>query len=98
MGALRFEWDPAKAAANLRKHGVSFDEAQTVFEDDEALLIPDPDHSKGEERFILLGLSSALRVLVVVHCEYERGDVVRIISARKADRFERGEYAARRPR
>ena len=98
MADVRFEWDSAKAAANLRKHGVSFDEARTVFEDEEALLMPDPDHSVGEERFVLLGLSSALRVLVVVHCEYEKGDVIRIISARKADRLERGEYAARRTR
>lgn len=96
MSALRFEWDPAKASANLRKHGVAFEEARTVFEDAEALLIPDPDHSVGEERFILLGLSAALRVLVVMHCERQDGDVIRIISARKADRGERTEYAARR--
>lgn len=96
MSALRFEWDPAKASANLRKHGVAFEEARTVFEDAEALLIPDPDHSVGEERFILLGLSAALRVLVVMHCERQDGDVIRIISARKADRAERTEYAARR--
>jgi len=69
MSAIRFDWDPTKAAANLRKHGVSFDEARTVFEDDEALVLPDPEHSVGEERFALLGLSSALRVLIVVHCE-----------------------------
>ncbi|MEO6331589.1 MAG: BrnT family toxin, partial [Gemmatimonadaceae bacterium] len=66
MDAPRFEWDPAKAAANLKKHGVGFEEAQTVFEDEEALLMADPDHSDEEERFILLGLSSSLRVLVVV--------------------------------
>lgn len=98
MNGLRFGWTPAKAAANLRKHGVSFDEARTVFEDDEALLIPDPEHSVGEERFVLLGLSSALRVLVVIHCEVEDGEVIRIISARKADRGERAQYASRRTR
>lgn len=97
MSALRFDWDPAKAAANLRKHGVSFEEARTVFEDEEALLIPDPEHSVGEERFIILGLSAAFRVLVVAHCEREAGTVLRIISARKADRGEREDYAAQRP-
>jgi uncharacterized DUF497 family protein len=97
MSAPRFEWDPAKAAANARKHGVSFAEAATVFEDDEALLVPDPDHSVGEERYILLGLSSALRVLVVVHCELAGGEVIRLISARKADRSERQSYVDRSP-
>ncbi len=96
MSALRFDWDPAKATLNLRKHGVSFGEARTVFEDEEALVTPDPDHSVGEERFVILGLSSALRVLVVIHCERD-GDVIRIISARKADRQERAAYVARRP-
>lgn len=94
--SLDFEWSPAKAAANVRKHGVHFEEARTVFEDDEALLIPDPEHSTGEERFILLGLSVALRLLVVVHCERLDGEIIRIISARKADRAERATYAARR--
>jgi uncharacterized DUF497 family protein len=96
MTRLRFEWDPAKATANLRKHGVGFDEARTVFEDEEALLIPDPDHSVGEERFVLLGMSHVARVLVVVHCERDAGQVIRIISARKADRTERATYATRR--
>ncbi|MFN8977883.1 MAG: BrnT family toxin [Gemmatimonadaceae bacterium] len=94
--SLDFEWSPAKAAANARKHGVHFEEARTVFEDDEALLIPDPEHSIGEERFVLLGLSAALRVLVVVHCERLDGEAIRIISARKADRAERATYASRR--
>lgn len=94
--SLGFEWSPAKAAANARKHGVHFEEARTVFEDDEALLIPDPEHSIGEERFVLLGVSAALRVLVVVHCERLDGAVIRIISARKADRAERTIYASRR--
>lgn len=96
--SIAFEWSPAKAAANARKHGVHFEEARTVFEDDEALLIPDPEHSIGEERFVLLGVSAALRVLVVVHCERLDGAVIRIISARKADRAERTIYASRRGR
>ncbi len=98
MSAIRFDWDPAKAGANLRKHGVSFEEARTVFEDAEGLIIPDPEHSEDEERLILLGLSSALRALVVIHCERQDGDVIRIISARKADRGERANYAAQRSR
>ena len=98
MSAVRIEWDAAKAAANLRKHGVPFEEARTVFEDEEALMIADPEHSVGEERFVLVGLSSALRVLVVVHCERDGGEVVRLISARKAARGERADYASRRPK
>ena len=96
MAALHFEWDPRKAALNVRKHGVSFTDARTVFEDAEALILSDPDHSDDEERFILVGLSSALRVLVVVHCERGDGMVIRVISARKADRQERMVYAERR--
>jgi uncharacterized DUF497 family protein len=98
MTVPRFEWDPRKAAQNARKHGVSFAEARTVFEDAEALLLPDPDHSADEDRFILLGLSGALRVLVVIHCERGDGEVIRIISARKADRQERAVYTERRAR
>jgi hypothetical protein len=85
MSALRFEWDGRKAAANLRKHKVSFKDAQSVFSDERALLIDDPDHSEEEDRFVLLGLSHSLRLLVVVHCYRAEGNVVRIISARKAD-------------
>ena len=72
---LRFEWDPRKAAANRRKHGVSFAEAETVFADEHALLLADPEHSDAEDHFLLLGLSAALRILVVVHC-YRAGDTV----------------------
>ena len=97
MRTLRFEWNPVKAAANFRKHGISFDEARTVFEDDEALFMADPDHSVEEDRWVLLGMSGAARVLVVVHCERAAGTVMRLISARKADREERNLYAARRP-
>ena len=89
---LRFEWDPKKAAANLRKHGVSFEDAQTAFADDNAKLIDDPDHSDEEDRFVLLGLSSTLRLLVVAHCYRAEGNVIRIISARKAVASERHSY------
>jgi len=95
MSELRFEWDPKKDAANQRKHGVSFDEATTVFSDERALLIEDPDHSDDEERFILLGLSAGLRTLVVCHCYREAESVIRLILARKASRNERSEYAER---
>ena len=84
MSALRFEWNDRKAATNLKKHGVSFEEAKTVFFDERAKLIDDPDHSEDEERFVLLGMSSALRVLPVCHCYRSKGNVIRIISARKA--------------
>ena len=84
MSAPHFEWDERKAAANLKKHGVSFDEAKSAFYDERARLIDDPDHSEGEDRFVLLGLSSALRVLVVCHCYRTDDGVIRIISARKA--------------
>ena len=92
MASLRFEWDPKKAALNLRKHGVSFEDAQSVFSDESGLLIDDPDHSEEEDRFVLLGLSQSLRLLVVVHCYRSEGKVIRIISARKADAQERSIY------
>jgi uncharacterized DUF497 family protein len=95
MTDLEFTWDPSKAAANLRKHGVGFTEAATVFADDEALLSPDPDHSGDEERFLLLGLSASLRILVVVHCYRRREDQIRIISARRATPRERTDYETR---
>lgn len=83
MLKLHFEWDSRKAAANLKKHGISFEEAKTVFFDEQAKLIDDPDHSQSEDRFVLLGLSSFLKLLVVCHC-YRDGNMIRIISARKA--------------
>ena len=92
MSTLRFEWDDQKAAANLKKHKVSFDEAKTVFADDRAKLIDDPDHSEDEDRFVLLGLSSALRLLLVCHCYRSDGEVIRIISARKAIATEAKSY------
>ena len=95
MSDLRFEWDAAKDYANQRKHRVSFEEAQTVFGDEQALLIHDPDHSEEEDRFVLLGLSSSLRTIVVCHCCREEDNVIRIISARKANRRERLIYTQR---
>ena len=95
MASIRFEWDPRKAAANLQKHGVSFAEAETAFYDDYASILEDPDHSSGEERFLLLGMSGALRVLLVVHCVREAGSAIRLVSARKATRSERAQYDAR---
>jgi uncharacterized DUF497 family protein len=92
MAELRFEWDPNKASANRKKHGVSFEEARTAFGDSNALVIPDPDHSAEEQRFVLLGLSASLRALVVCHCLRDEGDTIRIISARKAVRAEREAY------
>ena len=89
---LKFEWDPKKAASNLRKHGVNFEDAQTVFADESAKMIDDPDHSEEEDRFVLLGLSSSLRLLVVCHCYRSEGNVIRIISARKAEGHERNSY------
>ena len=84
MSTLRFEWDNRKAAANLKKHGVSFEEAKSIFIDERAKLIDDPDHSDDEDRFVLLGMSSVLRLLLVCHCYRSEGNVIRIISARKA--------------
>ncbi len=95
MKDLRFAWDDRKNAANGRKHGVSFEEAQTVFSDEEALLVSDPDHSLDEDRFVLLGMSAQLRVLLVCHCYREDDEVIRIISARKASAPERVEYQER---
>jgi hypothetical protein len=85
-----FEWDPSKAAANLRKHGVSFEEATTVFGDALAMNMPDPDHSLSEERFVLLGMSGRHRLLVVAYVE--KGTWTRLISAREATRKERRQH------
>ena len=93
MADLRFTWDTTKAKANLAKHGVSFAEAQTVFLDERARLIDDPEHSDSEARFLLLGLSVRLRVLVVVHAYREASGVIRLISARRATPRERQQYA-----
>ena len=93
---MDFEWSEKKATANLAKHGVSFDEAQTAFKDSDALVIDDPDHSDDEERFVLLGLSSAPRMLVVCHCYRENDEKIRIISARKANKNELTVYEKRK--
>jgi hypothetical protein len=94
---LRFDWDPKKNATNRRKHGVSFEDAQTAFSDEFGLIIDDPEHSEDEARFVLLGISASLRLLVVCHCYRAGGDVIRIISARKADRLESAQYPGGRP-
>ena len=92
MGDLRFEWDKDKNRENIKKHGVSFQEAQTVFLDENAMRFFDPDHSRDEDRFIMLGMSFKLRVLVVCHCHRKNDTVIRIISARKADKHEAKDY------
>ena len=93
MRELRFEWDPAKAESNLKKHGVSFEEARTVFFDDYAVEFYDDEHSEWEDRFLLLGLSSRLRLLLICHCSRETESVIRIISARKATQHEARNYS-----
>lgn len=98
MGELRFEWDDKKNAGNVRKHGVSFEEARSVFFDDNAVEFYDSDHSGREDRFLLLGVSSKLRMLLVCHCVRAEGDVIRIVSARKATRSEREFYPWRENR
>ncbi len=92
MNEFQFEWDKVKDKANIRKHGISFDEARSVFYDKNAVQYFDPDHSKEEDRFILLGISFKLRVVVVCHCFRKSETVVRIISARKANKKEELEY------
>jgi hypothetical protein len=94
VGELGFSWDPKKARSNNEKHGVSFEEAQTVFSDENGLLLDDPEHSDREARFLLMGLSSAMRVLVVSHTLPD-GDTIRIISAREATASENREYLER---
>lgn len=91
MSDITFRWDPRKDAHN-QKHGISFEEAKSVFLDESARLIQDPDYSSDEERFILLGLSAALRMLVVCHCYRDAESTIRIISARKATKSEAKNY------
>ena len=92
MADLRFEWDTAKERQNRRRHGVSFLEAQSAFYDEHAIRYFDPDHSQSEDRFILLGMSFVLGVLVVCHCYRANEDVIRIVSARRANSAEAREY------
>ena len=89
---MKFSWDERKNKQNQKKHGVSFEEAKTVFFDENAVEYFDPDHSQEEDRFILLGLSSYLRILVVCHCFREKASTIRIISARKATKKEQEAY------
>ena len=92
MRDVEFEWDERKSRENKRKHKVSFKEAQTVFLDENAIRFFDPDHSQDEDRFLMLGMSFTLRVLVVCHCYRDDDSVIRIISARKADKREQSDY------
>jgi uncharacterized protein len=94
MEGLQFIWDEKKNQANRRKHGVTFEEAQTAFFDERAKVYFDPDHSENEERFILLGVSYRLRTLIVCHCYREEESLIRIISARRADRREQEDYGS----
>jgi len=89
---ISFDWNTAKAAANLKKHGVSFEEAQTVFYDEFAVQFYDEENSSNEERFLMLGMSSGARLLLVCHCERDGGGIIRIISARKATKHESSYY------
>lgn len=92
MDSIRFEWDDNKNQTNISKHKISFEEAKSVFYDTEAIVIDDPEHSREEERFIILGLSKKANLLVVCHCYRAADTVIRIISARKATRTEIEEY------
>jgi len=92
MDAIDFSWDEGKNRGNLRKHGISFEEASTAFSDENARLKHDPDHSQDEDRFILLGFSAKLRLIVVSHVYRQDGQQIRIVSARKATRNERKQY------
>lgn len=89
---IKFEWDAAKATANLKTHGVCFEEAQSVFYDEFAVQFFDADHLTAEDRFLMLGMSTGARLLLVCHCERESADVIRIISARRATQRESAFY------
>jgi uncharacterized DUF497 family protein len=92
MNVIKFEWDDDKNSTNQKKHKISFDEAKSVFYDEFAIQFFDPDHSQQEQRFILLGMSSKLKILVVCHCYRENDTTIRIISARKATKQEQNNY------
>jgi uncharacterized DUF497 family protein len=92
MASISFSWDQNKAESNVKKHKISFEEAQAVFSDPNARMIFDPDHSNDEDRLIFLGLSSVLRILVVSHCYREDDRSIRIFSARKANKHEQNKY------
>lgn len=93
MNKIKFEWDDNKAHINIEKHDVTFEEASTVFEDEEAVLFDDPEHSEEEERFLLLGMSNRTKMLIVCHCYRGEDDIIRIISARKATKKEAKQYS-----
>ena len=93
---MRFEWDPNKNEINKKKHGISFEEARTVFYDEYAILFDDPDHSEEEDRFIILGLSQKENLCIVSHCYRGKDEIIRIISARKATKTETNYYSANR--
>ena len=95
MNQLKFEWDSEKAQANRKKHKIAFEEAVSAFSDENALVIPDPDHSEEENRFVLLGMIWSLRILVVCHCFRKNDQVIRIFSARKATTAESKQYGPR---
>lgn len=92
---IKFEWDEKKNKTNIEKHGISFEEASSVFQDEESLIMVDDNHSQEEDRFILIGFSFKANLLVVCHCYREKDSIIRIISARKADRNERKQYMER---
>lgn len=92
MNDIKFEWDNNKAQTNIEKHGITFQEASTVFLDENAILFDDPGHSVEEERFMLLGMSSQAKMLIVCHCYRSADDIIRIISARKATKTETQQY------
>ncbi len=94
---ITFEWDQAKAASNQKKHGVSFEEARSVFYDEFAVQFFDDENSESEDRFLMLGFSDEARLLIVCHCERENGNVIRIISARKATKKEGKYYPGAKP-
>ena len=93
---MRFEWDPNKNSINQKKHGISFEEAQTVFYDEYAILFDDPDHSEEEDRFLILGFSQHEKLCIVSHCYRGEDEVIRIISARKATKTESAFYTNNR--
>ena len=95
-GFITFEWDDAKAESNLEKHGLSFEEASSVFYDPHALVVDDEEHSMDEDRFVIIGLSSVARMLTVCHCYRQTNELIRIISARRATRNEEDGYWRRR--
>ncbi len=94
---IKFEWDAAKAKSNLKKHGVSFSEAESVFYDEFAIQFFDEENAELEDRFLMLGFSNESRLLIVCHCERGAGEIIRIFSARKATRNERKHYEGGRP-